>query len=191
ESWLVCQLTRFMGTARVIHANLAGKSGTEGWRKLSKADRSFLLSVEAMNRNLVALSSLVKPHLSVVDGFLAMEGEGPRHGRAIRLGAAIAGTDAVAVDAVAAAVMGYDPLEIGYLHYLQEAGLGVANLDAITVLGDSIERVRKPFARHSNDYVQRHWRSISSTAVPEHPAQPRLAAGPHIRPVPAEEVHAP
>jgi uncharacterized protein (DUF362 family) len=190
ESWLVCRLTRLMGRVRAIQADLAGKSGLEGWRRLSEADRRFLLSVEAMNRNLVALCTLVKPHVSVVDGFLAMEGEGPRHGRAIRLGTAIAGTDAVAVDAVAAAVMGFDPLEIGYLHYLQEAGMGVANLDAITVVGDPIERVRKRCARHSNHGVQRHWRSFTHTLAPERLGHAPHTTGPHVRPAPAGEVHA-
>ena len=50
----------------------------------------------------------------------------------------IAGLDAVAVDAVAAAVRGSDPREVERLSRAQAAGLGVADLDAITILGDPI-----------------------------------------------------
>ena len=104
-----------------------------------------------MNRNLVALSRVAKPHISVVDGFVAMHREGPRHGTPIKLGTVVAGTDAVAVDAVAAAVMGFDPMRVGYLEYAHEAGLGIADLDAIAIVGDPIASVARRCVPHSND----------------------------------------
>ena len=120
-----------------------------------------------MNRNLVALARRARPHVGVVDGFVGMHREGPRHGTPIRLGTVIAGTDPVAVDAVAATVMGFEPLRIGYLHYAHAAGLGVADLGAITILGDPIAEVRRRFVPHSNHAVQRHWsRLAASTAAP-------------------------
>jgi hypothetical protein len=75
----------------------------------------------------------------------------------VKLGVVVAGTDAIAVDAVAAAVMGFEPRRIGFLALAHEAGLGVADLDAITILGDPIARVRRRFVPHSNDALQRHW----------------------------------
>jgi hypothetical protein len=165
-------LTRAMG--RVKNARNAWKSlaGGGSFEALNSAELSFLRSVEAMNRNLVALARKTRPHLAVVDSFLGMHREGPRHGTPIRLGTVIAGTDPVAVDAVAAAVMGFDPTEIGYLVYADRAGLGVGRLERIRVLGDSIDRVRRRFVPHSNHYVQRHWRRLAAPA-------PR---GPHSRP---------
>jgi uncharacterized protein (DUF362 family) len=124
-----------------------------------------------MNRNLVALSKRTRPHISVVDGFVAMHREGPRHGTPVRLGTVIAGTDAVAVDAVAAAIMGFDPLQVGYLRYAQAAGLGVADLAAIAVLGDPIAAVRRRLVPHSNHAVQRYWDRLS----------PASYQGPHAR----------
>ena len=137
---------------------------------LSASEVGYLRTVEAMNHNVVSLARKTKPHLSVVDGFVGMHREGPRHGTPIKLRTVIAGTDAVAVDAVAAAVMGFDPRAIGYLHYAQEAGLGVIDLGAITVLGDPIEDVRQPFVPHSNHTVQRHWSRLSES----------LLRGPHF-----------
>jgi uncharacterized protein (DUF362 family) len=187
DTRLVCHLTRVLGMMRVAQAHLAGKTGARGWQKLSEADRRFLRSVAAMNRNLVSLCARVRPHIAIVDGFRGMSGEGPRHGHAVRLGTAIAGTDPVAVDAVAAATMGFEPGEIGYFQYAAEAGLGVADLQAITVVGDPIARVRRQFARHSNQYVQQHWRRFSGPpATPSRPSAP----GPHLRPTGTEQVRA-
>jgi len=149
----VMMLTRLMGRIRG-----RGSIGGQGdYADLSPRDLAFLDSVRALHANIARLSARVKPHVSVVDGFVGMHREGPRHGTPIRLGMAIAGTDAVAVDAVAAAVMGFDPRVIGFLRYADAAGLGVADLDRIEVVGDPIAAVQKRFVPHSNERVLRHW----------------------------------
>jgi uncharacterized protein (DUF362 family) len=122
----------------------------------------------------------------VVDGFVAMHREGPRHGTPIGLGTIVAGTDAVAVDAVAAAVMGFNPLEIGYLRYAQEAGLGTADLAAIELVGDPIERVGRRCVPHSNHAVARHWSRLADVEArwgdpPARPATHGLSR-PHVTP---------
>jgi uncharacterized protein (DUF362 family) len=155
-------LTRFMGRLKNGRNALRALAGRDTFESLSAAERGYLRSVEAMNRNLVALSRRTRPHLSVVDGFLGMHREGPRHGTPIKLGVVIAGTDPVAVDAVAAAVMGFDPRAIGYLHYAGLARLGVADLEAIQVVGDPIASVRRQFVPHSNHAVQRHWPRLAA-----------------------------
>jgi uncharacterized protein (DUF362 family) len=174
DSALVKLLTRLMG--RLRNARTAWRTRTRGGRDpfeaLTPAELAYVHSVEAMNRNLVALARRTRPHLSVIDGWVGMHREGPRHGTPLRLGVVVAGTDAVAVDAVAAAVMGFDPRTIGYLQYAQDAGLGVADLERINVVGDPIARVRRRFVPHSNHAIQRHWSRVSRT-----PAYP----GPHTR----------
>jgi uncharacterized protein (DUF362 family) len=111
-----------------------------------------------------------------------MHREGPRHGTPIRLGVVVAGTDAVAVDAVAAAIMGFEPSQVGYLQYAHEAGLGVADLSQINILGDPIARVCLRFVPHSNHAIQRHWRRVA-TASPSyrgpHFATPAMAGKDH------------
>jgi uncharacterized protein (DUF362 family) len=163
-------LTRALGRIKNAQAALRGRHREDAIWSLSPSELGYLRSVEAMNHNLVALARRARPHISVVDGFVAMHREGPRHGTPFPLGVVIAGTDAVAVDAVAAAVMGFDPLQVGYLHHAHAAGLGVADLNAITILGDPIARVRHRLVPHSNYPLQRQWRRLSE------PARPR----PHI-----------
>jgi uncharacterized protein (DUF362 family) len=176
DSFAVKLLTRLMG--RLRNARTAWREralgGRDPFEMLGPAELSYLHSVEAMNRNLVALARRTRPHLSVIDGWVGMHREGPRHGTPLRLGVVVAGTDAVAVDAVAAAVMGFDPRAIGYLQYAQEAGLGVADLERINVGGDQIAQVRRRFVPHSNHATQRHWRRIAHAPAP-------VYQGPHTR----------
>ena len=177
DSPVVNALTRSMG--RVKNARNAVRAialrGRDPFATLKPAELGYLQSVEAMNRNLVALSRRAGPHLSIVDGWVGMHREGPRHGTPIPLGVVIAGTDAVAVDAVAAAVMGFDPLRIGYLQYAHDAGLGIVDLERVRVLGDPIVQVRRVFVPHSNHAIQRHWHRLAALA----PAA--SYQGPHVR----------
>lgn len=162
DNALVNVLTRAQGRARNLVNALTGKS--KGGR-LSGADLGYLRSVAAMGRNLVTLIAVVRPHLAVLDGFVGMHREGPRHGTPIRLGLALAGTDPVAVDAVGAAAMGFDPMEVGYLRLAHEAGLGVADLSRIEVVGDPLATVARRCVPHSNFAVARRG-SDGSTAIP-------------------------
>jgi hypothetical protein len=50
----------------------------------------------------------------------------------------IAGADSVAVDAVAAKLMGFEPMEIPYLRMATERGLGMADLKEIELAGDDV-----------------------------------------------------
>lgn len=179
DQFLVNLLTRSMGRVRNWKFTLSGKGGPDGWARLKPSEIGYLRTVQAMNRNLVALSRVVKPQISVVDGFVAMHREGPRHGTPIRLGTVVAGVDAVAVDAVAAVVMGFDPLGIGYLRFAHEAGLGVADPDLIAVVGDPITPDRRQCVPHSNHAIQRHW-----DRLPEMPLSVKgsMIPAPHARP---------
>jgi uncharacterized protein (DUF362 family) len=95
--------------------------------------------------------------LAIIDGIKAAEGgEVPRGSFwPVEPGVLIAGKNAVATDAVAAATMGFDPrIEPpnppflrgdNYLNLAQAAGLGTNRLEEIAVLGSSIEDVRFEF----------------------------------------------
>jgi uncharacterized protein (DUF362 family) len=157
DNLFVNLLTRTQGRVRNLLNLVSGKSGPDGWRRLSRADHAYLRSIAAMNWNLVALTERVRPHLSVLDGFVAMHREGPRHGTPIGLGVAVAGTDPVAVDAVGAATMGFDPMGIGYLKLAHDAGLGVADLSRIEIVGDPLASLARRCVPHSNFAVQRYW----------------------------------
>lgn len=59
---------------------------------------------------LLDLAGIVKPVLSIVDGIVGMEGNGPRNGHPVKAGILLAGTNCFAVDVVMAEIMGFDPL---------------------------------------------------------------------------------
>ena len=115
-------------------------------------------SVRVMNRNIVRLSRRLLPHVAIIDGFEAMEGEGPGGGDPVALRTAIASADPVAADAVAAKVMGFEPLEVGYLFYADECGMGVGDLSRIEIVGSSIEQVARSFKPHPEYETQKQWR---------------------------------
>lgn len=116
--------------------------------------------IPVINVNLALVARVVWPHLAVIDGWEGMEGAGPGHGDAVPWRIALAGTDALAVDALTASLMGFDPAEVGYLHYCGLLGLGVADPARVRVVGDlPAEAVRRPFRPHPTAEAQRRWRA--------------------------------
>lgn len=61
---------------------------------------------------LIDIANVVKPVLSIVDGIIGMEGNGPRNGRPVQAGVLLAGENCFAVDVAMAAIMGFKPQEV-------------------------------------------------------------------------------
>ena len=102
--------------------------------------------------SLVDINLLHKPCFAVVDGLLAMEGLGPTTGQVLEKGLILAGSDLVAVDATGARVMGLDPLaDVQTIARAQESGLGVAEADAIAVVGEALADVAFDAVRPEDD----------------------------------------
>ena len=76
---------------------------------------------------------------AVMDGTTAGNGTGPRVMKPEVKNVILASGDQVAIDAIAARLMGFDPLSIGYIRMAHEQGLGVGDPREIEVLGDDIE----------------------------------------------------
>lgn len=85
--------------------------------------------------------------LAIVDGIMAMEGDGPTSGTPVPLGVILVGTDALAVDAVGCTLMGVDPHDIGYLQLASDAGLGVIDMGKIDVPPATMTQLARHFAR--------------------------------------------
>ena len=98
---------------------------------------------------LLDLYEAIRPQirLNVVDAIVGMEGEGPTTGDPIKLDLILAGENAVAVDMVASAVVGWDPMDVGTNYLAAERGLGPSSLDEIEVVGVPIEEVVYPFRK--------------------------------------------
>jgi len=98
-----------------------------------------------MHKVILDINRAVKPVLTVVDGFVAMEGRGPVQGSPVEMETIIAGRDVVATDATALRVMGFDPKKIGHIRMAHEAGLG--EIDNIDIVGERLDAVARAFKR--------------------------------------------
>lgn len=137
-----------------------------GWGSDKKAMHQ---SYPMINLNLAQLAPLVRPQLSILDGFIAMQGAGPVDGDPVPWGIALAGTDPLAVDALAIHLMGYRLEEVGYLAYCAQNGLGIADLDAIEVTGNiTPNQVRRAFVLHPQQQAQRQWHHPRAAYLMQH-----------------------
>jgi len=112
-----------------------------GTRKAQWHVRTSRHDTEYFARMLLDLYTLINPALSIVDGIIGMEGKGPGFGNPRNLGLIIAGTDAVAVDAVITEVLGSQPDHYPTLHTALTKNYGTAHLDDIEVRGKRITEV--------------------------------------------------
>jgi uncharacterized protein (DUF362 family)/NAD-dependent dihydropyrimidine dehydrogenase PreA subunit len=90
---------------------------------------------ERMAEALLDIHSLIRPRLAVMDGIVAMEGNGPAAGRPRAVGLVIASADALSLDAVAAEIIGYDRGEVDTTRLGHERGLGIGRIEEIDVCG--------------------------------------------------------
>lgn len=85
--------------------------------------------------------------LVVIDGSMAMEGNGPSMGKTFKMDVIVAGTNPVATDMVAASLMGFAPAEIPTFLWANKAGLRPGALDEIEIRGEPLDRVRRSFVK--------------------------------------------
>ncbi|MDD5596046.1 MAG: DUF362 domain-containing protein [Candidatus Omnitrophica bacterium] len=88
-----------------------------------------------------------KPHLTIVDGIVAMEGDGPATGGKLRnLNLLLAGQDCLGLDFLIAKIMGIDPLTVSTNKEGVLRKLSITGMDDIEILGEKIEALGiKPF----------------------------------------------
>jgi len=110
-----------------------------------------------INYNLYALSKQLHPDLAIIDGYEGMEGNGPNNGTAVNHKVCVVGTDWLAADRVGIELMGIDFANVGYLNYCAQAGLGIADLNKIEIVGETIERHRRTYKLSDNFKSQLVW----------------------------------
>ena len=101
--------------------------------------------IRGMDKVIHDINKTLTPQLTIIDGFVAMEGRGPVHGNPVKMNTVIASVDPVASDSVAAQVMGFTPEEIDHIKWSHESGIG--SMTDIEVFGNSIESVKRNFQR--------------------------------------------
>jgi uncharacterized protein (DUF362 family) len=82
---------------------------------------------------------------AVTDGTLAGNGPGPRTMEPVPVDVMLASGDQVAIDAVAAKLMGFDPLTIPYIRMAHERGLGCGDVREIELVGDDVSDLHLRF----------------------------------------------
>lgn len=103
-----------------------------------------------------------KVGLVVIDGSMAMEGNGPTNGSLVKMDLIIAGTNPLATDMVAAAIMGFAPTEIPTFSWAQLAGMRPKRLGQIEVRGEKLSSVARQFVRPQTST----WTKGSVTELP-------------------------
>ncbi|MFC2020019.1 DUF362 domain-containing protein, partial [Chloroflexota bacterium] len=88
---------------------------------------------------LVDLNTLIKPRLYIMDGIMAMEGNGPHSGKPKKLGVLLLSSDPVALDAIACKIIDLNPAFVPTSEPGERAGLGTYHYENIEVVGDDID----------------------------------------------------
>ncbi|MDQ1257322.1 MAG: hypothetical protein QG656_1926, partial [Candidatus Hydrogenedentes bacterium] len=120
------------------------------WRR-SKVDLHMLPQIPGRDEKpldiaIADMSSVLTPHLAIIDGTIGMEGLGPSAGEPKTLDVVVVGVDPFAADAVACELMGVSARDIPHLRMGAERGCGVIDLDRIRVSPENWRDAINPFA---------------------------------------------
>jgi uncharacterized protein (DUF362 family)/NAD-dependent dihydropyrimidine dehydrogenase PreA subunit len=158
------QLTRITGAMKNLFGCVPGK-------------RKALYHVQfqdvfAFSRLIAELGMCLRPRLHVMDGIVAMEGNGPRSGDARPMKVLILSEDPVAVDATFCRLVAMDPAYVPTIRAGHEVGLGRYEAAEIEYVGDDVESlidpgfklVRKPVYANAS-YA--HYRWLKAALLPK------------------------
>jgi hypothetical protein len=96
--------------------------------------------------DLLSIQKEIHPGIfAFMDGTTAGSGPGPRTMTPHVKNYILASSDQVAIDAVAAKMMGFDPMSIGYIRLGHENGLGCGRIEEIEIVGEDISELNFGF----------------------------------------------
>jgi len=111
--------------------------------------------------DLLAIQKEIHPGIfAVMDGTFAGDGPGPRAMRWHIKDRILASADQVAIDAVAAKMMGFDPMSIKFIRLAHERGLGCGDVSQIEVVGEDISQVNWGFSGTENTFASKGQKMI-------------------------------
>ena len=99
--------------------------------------------VERFAQMLVETARTIDPELTIIDGIIGHEGNGPSAGEPRPLGVLAAATDVFALDRVMVEILGVEPEAVPTVAMSMKMGL-CSDLDAIEIAGDSIAQLQIP-----------------------------------------------
>jgi uncharacterized protein (DUF362 family) len=104
--------------------------------------------------------------VAILDGFEAMEGNGPSGGTPVDHRIAIASTDFVAADRIGVECMGIDASWLGYLNYCHQSGLGQYDIAKIDVVGTKVAAVTRKYQLHGDIERELQWQGPMTDLPP-------------------------
>jgi uncharacterized protein (DUF362 family) len=111
--------------------------------------------------DLLAIQRDIHPGIFVVmDATIAGDGPGPRVMRPHVVNYLLAGSDSVAIDAVASKMMGFDPMSIDFIRLAHERGLGCGDLEEIDIAGEDVSSVNLKFEGSVDTFASRGQKMI-------------------------------
>jgi uncharacterized protein (DUF362 family) len=129
------------------HAVTGVTLGLKNMFGLLSTKAKFKYHFKNMDKVISDICSVLIPHFSIIDGFIAMEGNGPVGGTPVNMGVIVSGFDPVAVDATTSRIMGFDPNNILHILNSHRRGLGEIEEQKITILGSTIQDVLRNFKK--------------------------------------------
>jgi uncharacterized protein (DUF362 family) len=118
------------------------------WGCISKMRHMYHLYLDEA---ICDVNAAMNVKFAIVDGTIAMEGNGPKNGIPREIGIVGAGNDLVEVDSVFANQMGFNPREISHIVEAEKRGLGTIGTKYI---GDDITPI-KPFKPAEHNFVSK------------------------------------
>ena len=103
-----------------------------------------VLHTHGIENSILDLNATVRSHVTIVDGVIGMEGDGPIMGRPRPVGFVAVGIDPAAVDATCARLIGLDPFRMPYL-VAASRFLGNIDMRHVDQRGEPISRYRTRF----------------------------------------------
>ena len=101
--------------------------------------------------DLLAIQKEIHPGIfAVMDGTICGSGPGPRTMVPVEKNLLLASADQVAIDAVAAKMMGFEPMHLKYIRLAHEQGLGVGQVSEIEVVGEDVSNLNFNFSVGDN-----------------------------------------
>ncbi len=101
---------------------------------------------EDFSAALADIYSVSQPQLTIVDGYLCQEGNGPSAGDVVKMDIVLAGYNGVAIDATVCKIIGVNPYDIIHLVKCQEKGIGTLDLENnYQIVGESLDSVARKF----------------------------------------------
>ena len=127
-------MTLYTGAVKNLFGVIPGMTKAEYHLRMNK--------IEDFSDALVDICEYAKPVLSIMDGVVGMEGDGPSAGVPRKIGAILASSSPHALDVVCASLVGIEPERVPTIQRAVERGLCSYSLDDIKLLGDSFDELR-------------------------------------------------